>query len=39
MNNILKRVCKLNRFGFIDNSKMCAENLFEMVYTETMIVR
>ena len=29
MNNILKRVCKLNRFGFIDNSKMCAENLFE----------
>ena len=29
MNNILKKVCKLNKFGFIDNSKICSENLFE----------
>ena len=29
MNNILKRVCKLNELGFIDNSNICAENLFE----------
>ena len=28
-NNILKRVCKLNELGFIDNSNICAENLFE----------
>ena len=29
VNNILKRVCKLNWFGFIDNSNICVENLFE----------
>ena len=29
MNNILKRVCKLNWFEFIGNSNICAENLFE----------
>ena len=29
VNNILKRVCKLNGLGFIDNSNICAENLFE----------
>ena len=28
-NNILKRVCKLNGLGFIDNSNICSENLFE----------
>ena len=27
-NNILKRLCKLNGLGFIDNSNICAENLF-----------
>ena len=26
VNNILKRVCKLNGLGFIDNSNICAEN-------------
>ena len=29
MNNILKHVCKLNGLGFIDNSNICAKNLFE----------
>ena len=29
VNNILKRVCKLNGSGFIVNSNICAENLFE----------
>ena len=29
VNNILKRVCELNGLGFIDNTKICAENLFE----------
>ena len=29
VNNILKRVCKLNRLGLIDNSNICVENLFE----------
>ena len=29
VNNILKRVCELNGFGFIDNSNICDENLFE----------
>ena len=29
MNKILKRVCILNGLGFIDNSNICAENLFE----------
>ena len=29
VNNILKRVCKLNGLRFIDNSNICAENLFE----------
>ena len=29
VNNILKRVCKLNGLGFTDNSSICAENLFE----------
>ena len=29
VNNILKRVCKLNGLGFIDYSNICAENLFE----------
>ena len=29
MNNVLKRVCKLNGLGFIDNSNIGAENLFE----------
>ena len=29
VNNILKRVCKLNRLGFIDNSNICAESLFQ----------
>ena len=29
LNNILTRVCKLNGLGFIDNSKIVAENLFE----------
>ena len=27
MNNVLKRICKLNEF--IDNSNICSENLFE----------
>ena len=25
----MKRVCKLNRLGFIDNSNICAESLFQ----------
>ena len=29
LNNTLKRVCKLNGLGFIDNNNICAENLFE----------
>ena len=29
VNNILKRVHKLNGLGFIDNSNICAENLFK----------
>ena len=29
VNNILKHVCKLNRLGFIDDTNICAENLFE----------
>ena len=29
VNNILKRVCKLNGLGFIDNSNVCAEKLLE----------
>ena len=29
VNNILKRVCKLNRLGLIDNSNICVENLSE----------
>ena len=29
VNNILKRVCKLNGLEFIDNSNIYAENLFE----------
>ena len=29
VNNILKRVCKLNGLGFIDNSNICSENMFE----------
>ena len=29
MNNILKRVYKLNGLGFIDNSNICVEKLFE----------
>ena len=29
MNNILKRACKLYGLGFIDNSYICAEDLFE----------
>ena len=29
VNNILKRVCKLNGLRFIENSNICAENLFE----------
>ena len=29
VNNILKRVCKLNGLLFIDNSNICAENSFE----------
>ena len=29
VNNIQKRVCKLNGLEFIDNSNICAENLFE----------
>ena len=29
MNYILKRVCKLNGLGFIDNGSICAENLFD----------
>ena len=29
VNNILKRVCELNGLGFIDNSNICAEKLFE----------
>ena len=29
LNNTLKRVCKLNGLGFIDNTNICAENLFE----------
>ena len=29
VNNILKHVCKLNGMGFIDNSNICAKNLFE----------
>ena len=29
VNNVLKRVCKLNGLGFIDNSNIGAENLFE----------
>ena len=29
VNNILKRVCKLNGLEFIDNSNICAENSFE----------
>ena len=28
MNNILKRVCKLNGLGFVDNGNIYAENLF-----------
>ena len=32
VNSTLKRVCKLNGLGFIDNSNICAENL-RMVYT------
>ena len=29
VNNVLKCVCKLNVLGFIDNSNICSENLFE----------
>ena len=29
VNKMLKRVCKLNGLVFIDNSNICAENLFE----------
>ena len=29
VNNVLKHVCKLNGLGFIDNSNIGAENLFE----------
>ena len=29
VNNILKRACKLNGLGFIDNSNICVENLFQ----------
>ena len=29
MNNILKRVCKLDWLEFIDNNNISAENLFE----------
>ena len=29
MNNVLKRVCKLNGLGFIDSSNTGAENLLE----------
>ena len=29
VNNILKRVHKLNRLGFTDNGNICAENLFK----------
>ena len=29
VNNILKRVCKLNGLGFIDNSVICRKKLFE----------
>ena len=29
LKNILKRVCKSNGLGFIDNSNFCVENLFE----------
>ena len=29
VNNILKRACKLYGVGFIDNSYICAEDLFE----------
>ena len=29
VNNILKRVCKLNGLGFIDNTIICVENWFE----------
>ena len=29
VNNILKRVCKLNGLGFIDNMNICVENLFD----------
>ena len=29
VNNILKRVCKLNELEFYDNSNICAENLFD----------
>ena len=29
MNNILKCNCKLNGLEFIDNSNICAKNLFE----------
>ena len=33
VNNILKRVCKLNGLGFIDNSNISTENCLRMVYT------
>ena len=33
VNNILKRVCKLNGLGFTDNSNICAENLLEDGFT------
>ena len=29
VNNILKRVCKLNELGFIDSSDNCSKSLFE----------
>ena len=29
VNNILKQVCKLNGLGFIDNSNICSEHLFD----------
>ena len=39
VNNILKRVCKLNGLEFIDNSNIYAENLFEDDLHLTMMVR
>ena len=40
MNNILKRVCKLNGLGFTDSNNICLRKIcLRMVYTETVMVK